>query len=129
MVAYNFQKQFAPLVERGEKTQTIRALRKTRHARVGERVQLYTGMRTKACRKLVEPDPVCVAVERVVIDQFVVLVDGRALSKRAANDFAKADGFLDFPAMRDWFKRTHELPFEGVLIKWKVSSDGGQNTY
>lgn len=58
MPAYNFQKQFAPLVESGQKRQTIRAIGKRRHARPGESLQLYTGQRTKACRKLISPDPV-----------------------------------------------------------------------
>ena len=54
MVAYNFQKQFADAVERGEKRQTIRAPRRDgRHAKVGDKLQLYTGMRTKQCGMIV----------------------------------------------------------------------------
>jgi hypothetical protein len=56
MPAYNFQKQFAPLVQSGEKRQTIRTLGKRSHAQPGNKLQLYTGMRTKQCRKLVDPD-------------------------------------------------------------------------
>ncbi|MEM6839576.1 MAG: ASCH domain-containing protein [Cyanobacteria bacterium P01_C01_bin.120] len=67
MVAYNFKPQFAPLVESGVKRQTIRARGKRRHARPGEALQLYTGQRTKACRKLIAPDPKCTLVEPLII--------------------------------------------------------------
>lgn len=64
MVAFNFMPQFAPLVASGTKTQTIR---QTARAKPGDRLQLYTGQRTKACRKLVDPDPVCTLVDYVGI--------------------------------------------------------------
>ena len=66
MVAYSFQKQFVGPIEGGEKRQTIRAPRK-RHARVGEPIQIYTAMRTKGCRKLIDPDPVCIRSTRLQI--------------------------------------------------------------
>lgn len=66
MPAYNFRKQFAPLVESGQKRQTIRTIGKRRHARAGEPLQLYTGQRTKACRKLFSPDPECDHLEKAV---------------------------------------------------------------
>ena len=123
MVAYNFQKQFAVAVERGEKTQTIRAIRKTRHALVGEPVQLYTGMRTKACRKLVDPDPFCVLSVPLVIQRECIFVDGALMDDPVALDqFARADGFEDFAALRDWFRRTHGLTFFGWLIGWEPSA-------
>lgn len=34
--------------------------------------------------------------------------------------FAKADGFADWPEMRDWFEETHGLPFKGMVIKWRL---------
>lgn len=47
MVAYSFQKRFVEPIRSGRKRQTIRADRK-RHARPGEVLQLYSGMRTNA---------------------------------------------------------------------------------
>ncbi len=47
MSVYNFKAQFAAAVERGEKTQTIRAPRKNGHAQVGDTVKLYTVLPTK----------------------------------------------------------------------------------
>ncbi len=54
MVAYSFQRHFVPAILAGTKCQTIRMPRRgrARHARVGDQVQLYTGMRTHACRKI-----------------------------------------------------------------------------
>lgn len=122
MPAYNFQKQFAPLVESGQKRQTIRAIGKRRHARPGESLQLYTGQRTKACRKLISPDPVCLyaakiemTVERGFLESYL---DGSLLDAEDMEEIARADGFDDAPHMVGWFADTHGLPFEGILIKW-----------
>lgn len=65
MVAYNFSERFAGPVERGEKRQTIRKPRVNGHAKVGDSLQLYTGMRTASCRKL--RDAVCHDVCSVLI--------------------------------------------------------------
>ena len=66
MPALNFKKQFADKVERGEKRQTIRALRADgRNPQPGQTLFLYTGMRTKSCRKLGEA--VCSSVEQIDI--------------------------------------------------------------
>lgn len=61
MVAYNFHRQFVDPIRRNEKTGTVRAGR-MRHANVGESMQLYTAMRTKHCRKILTPDPLCIGV-------------------------------------------------------------------
>lgn len=66
MVAYSFKKQFIKPVQAGlgildpspenslitPKRQTIRAIGKRRHAREGENIQLYYGMRTKQCTSI-----------------------------------------------------------------------------
>ena len=129
MPAYNFQSQFAEAVARGDKCQTIRANGKRRHASPGERLQLYTGMRTKACRKLVTPDPVCVSTLRVELVSSNVArfscfleIDRVRLSQEQEDAFAQADGFSSFYDMVEWFKKTHGLPFEGVLIRWQHDS-------
>jgi hypothetical protein len=137
MVAYNFQERFAPLVASGEKRQTIRAPRSgrwgSRHAKPGDPLQLYTGMRTKGCRKLVTPDPVCILVVPLLIEGHAISVIGRCEmlnpteeglsahipARRGANDeLARADGFANFCELRDWFAAMHGLPFGGVLIRW-----------
>lgn len=123
MPALNFQKQFAADVESGKKCQTIRALRKDgRDPKPGERLFLYTGMRTKACRKLGEVE--CRAVDRVVIGPSGIGFEGPsfieplARTSVGADIAAKEDGFENFAEMRAWFEKVHGLPFDGLLIRW-----------
>lgn len=142
MVAYNFHKMFAPQVEVLTKWQTIRAHRK-RHARPGEPVQLYTGMRTRHCRKLIDPDPTCVRVVPIEIrtsamidDRLVsISVNGHLLDRSAIELFARADGFAPEAInglsplatgatarenMGKFWVATHgEGRFDGVLIRWR----------
>lgn len=119
MVAYNFQARFADAVQSGVKRQTIRAPRTTRHAKAGEPIQLYTGLRTKQTRKLVTPDPVCELSTYCAIRE-----DGITLGNHPVvniDDFARADGFKDFEDMKAWFREAHGLPFIGQLIKWNTT--------
>ncbi|WP_306131094.1 hypothetical protein [Roseovarius sp. MMSF_3350] len=124
MVAYNFQPIFAKPVEIGRKRQTIRAHRKDgRHAKRGDALQLYTGMRTKACRKLRDATctatiPVRIEAQRLTVGNTDLRAIGIAGDEMLMDIFAQADGFIDWQDMRDWFQKTHGLPFSGVLIKW-----------
>ncbi|KQZ87276.1 hypothetical protein ASD64_07200 [Mesorhizobium sp. Root157] len=144
MVAYSFKAMFSPQIIAGSKLQTVRADRK-RHARPGEPVQLYQGMRTRHCRKLVDPDPICTATRRieiattVLIDDMIatILIDGIPLRPAEIEAFACADGF-GVDAVGDWrWKHTgwrgsarwnmghfwmtnHGAGrFDGVLIEWR----------
>ena len=118
MPAYNFQKQFVPLIESGEKRQTIRALRKDgRKPSVGETLYLYTGMRTKACRKLKEVT--CKKAEQIVVEENSPIIVGiDFLDAVQEIDMAKADGFNLLADFMDFFRKTHGLPFHGVVISW-----------
>jgi len=122
MPALNFKQRFAPLVESGAKRQTIRAMRKDgRDPAPGDVLQLYTGMRTRGCRKLREE--VCTSAEPIGIgrDGFVLLGDGDGFKKLAPDEIealAAADGFESVEAFFDFFNTTHRLPFNGLLIKW-----------
>lgn len=127
MVAYSFHKRFADLVAAGHKRQTIRAHRK-RHARPGEPVQLYTGMRTRHCRKLISPDPICLSVASVDLD-----IEG-ARFKIAGQPwydmteaFALADGFQNIDAMLAFWRQNHGAEmFHGVMIQWEPRrAEGG----
>lgn len=117
MVAYNFRREFAPSIADGTKLQTIRAPRaRSRHARPGEPIQLYTGMRTKSCRKLL-PDPKYVAVLPVEITKAATIVDGVQLREDQLEKFAIADGFSSIGAFLDFF--APRMPCEGYsLIAW-----------
>lgn len=128
MVAFNFQARFAPLVEQGIKAQTIRRERKNGRppCKPGDQLQLYTGMRTRSCRKLTEA--ACTRVDRFKMHRNAVYVDEHGCdselvrygSQHALRCFARDDGFSNWPEMRDWFDKTHGLPFIGWLITWEA---------
>ncbi len=136
MVAYNFTASMASKVAGRTKNQTIRPLGRKRHARPGEAVQLYTGMRTKHCRKLVNPDPICVAAVPVwMTNSFqhgpgVWVVDGIFLDTNRMEELALLDGFYDAPmpvfAMAEFFLSHYGEQFEGVLIRWQIASEAAQ---
>ena len=114
MVAINFSPQFADRVERREKRQTIR---RTPKCKPGDKIQLYTGQRTKACRKL--GDAICKDVRPVTITRGTLEVDGAVLMSDTAAAFARADGFRDYTEMWEWFSSRYKTPmFTGYVIRW-----------
>jgi hypothetical protein len=128
MPALNFMKSMAPLVESGEKRQTIR---RPGRFKVGDRIQLFTGLRTKACLKLGEST--CTEVLPIVIDgdAFPVITIGlKQLNIGECEEFFHADGFLSEELNRTsrmidltdqflgFFRDHYGLPFTGELIKW-----------
>lgn len=126
MPALNFKKQFAEAVEHGNKRQTVRAPRKDGrpHAKVGDTLKLYTGMRTKQCRLLATAT--VTQIDRIRIDPTCMSLNDRPLFSiihsrdcdQTDNEFAIADGFESFMDMADWFATVHGLPFEGFVIHW-----------
>lgn len=142
MVAYGFKKFFAPQIEDGSKAHTIRGHRR-RHAHVGEPVQLFTGMRTRYCAKIIA-DPICIAVLPIVIISSELLadgiayieIDGKPLHRDEIEPFAISDGFAPdrlaglTPAYligetaretmgRFWRSEHNGNRFEGVIVKWR----------
>jgi hypothetical protein len=131
MVAYSFAPQFIGSIRSGTKCQTIRPIGKRRHARTGEPVQLYTGMRTPTCSKIVETDPICTGCHKIEIEivqakptaQNIaheiteILIDGQAVDE---SDIAWADGFDDVAEMAQWFGHQYGVgTFVGVMITWE----------
>jgi hypothetical protein len=139
MVAYNFQPMFEPQIVAFEKLQTIRPPRK-RHAQSGEPVQLFTGLRKPHCRKLLDPDPICLRVRPVEITTNDLLpaaiasiaIDGISLDRQEIERFAISDGFapkrvnhfgLSGSTAREnmgafWLKRHGIGRFDMVLVQW-----------
>jgi hypothetical protein len=116
MVAINFSAQFAEPVERGEKCQTIR--RGRRNIYPGFALQLYTGQRTKQCRKL--RDAVCKDVTYVgLTEKGITLGDVRRFP-RDIDEFARLDGFKNYAEMWKWFSERYETnSFTGYIIRWE----------
>lgn len=131
MPALNFRKEFAEDVKHGVKRQSVRAHRKDfrPHARVGDVLSLYTGMRTKGCCFLGRAKVTRIAT--IWMDAVSMKLDGKhvqsSLSSRddppTDNEFAQADGFEGFTEMASWFEDVHGLPFEGVVIYWGEPHD------
>ncbi len=120
MPAINFT-MFIDKVESGEKTQTIRKHRK-RPIMIGDTLQLFTGMRTKECRRLGTGR--CTGVEPIIMHgqgvQYTAL--NLMISKfqpEALNHFAKRDGFDSWADMAAWFHIGWN-PFKGDLIQWEL---------
>lgn len=121
MPSLGFSAQFADAVESGSKLQSIRAPRK-RPIVVGDWLALYVGMRQPTCRKLGEA--IVESVQRIRLgartDYSAVSLDGEWLNHVDAFELARADGFADERAMKEWFHKAHGLPFSGHLIRWRL---------
>ena len=122
MPALSFKKQFATMVESGKKHQTIRKTRK-RPIKGGDKLYLYTGMRTKSCRKLGEA--VCKSAENIEIfntDLFYfpnVIVGCIRLSVEETSKIIRDYGFEFEKDFYDFFMdESGRLRFKGQLIKW-----------
>lgn len=128
MVAYNFQKQFADDVESGKKAQTIRQAGKRKPPNPGNKLQLFTGMRSKTCRLLCTP--ICTSVREIKItpkfgevlvrevgsDYWMIFDSQVSLCKFAAND-----GFKSMSSFWEYFENAADENgvFEGFLIEWE----------
>ncbi len=123
MPSLGFRRRFAGVILGGEKRQTIRKPRR-KPLRVGDRLHLFTGMRTKSCRKLGVAS--CTALQDIRIDGDGFTLDGvRADAPGRLAEMARADGFASWPEMVEFFQRTHGLPFSGVLVRWGQLNPAG----
>lgn len=138
MVAYSFKRQFIDPIRVGlglpdvlrrlsspppPKRQTIRADR-ARHARPGEELQLYHGMRTKHCFLIgraicTDVQPIRITFRRSRIKIATQIIEAPLW----LNEFAQADGFDHWMAMRDFWAENHAgTVFKGVIIYWRAPS-------
>lgn len=116
MVALNFHKQFANDVEAGRK---VNSIRKTKRCKPGDILQLYTGQRTKYCRKLCEG--ICVDVVPVDITPEVLYVGQKKIINQNGKDkFAEKVGFGSYDEACDFYEDYHGLPFSGYLHTWQL---------
>jgi hypothetical protein len=113
--AINFKKQFADLVVSGEKRQTIRPIRK-RPIQRGDKLYLYTGMRTKQCRKLKET--ICKNIWPIIVGIDWIRFYDFCLEYSEMLDTIERDGFQRTKDFFEFFNKQYGLPFSGVLIRW-----------
>jgi len=131
VVAYSFRKRFVEPIRTGSKRQTIRADRK-RHARPGELMQLYCGMRTRGCFLIDET--ICDRVQsvRLSFDGNVVAISSLRFGSpmqeitgaKALDLFATQDGFGDWNDMRAFWREEHGdiSEWRAVLLTWNPLS-------
>ena len=120
MVAINFKPAFAGAVATGTKRQTIRP---TQRCEIGDRLQLFTGMRTKRCRKLGEG--ICTGVAAIRLEPHHALpvrvqLAGEWLPQSLIASIAKQDGFASVTYFAAFFETLHGLPFDGFLHQWRL---------
>lgn len=124
MPAYNFKKEFASKVEDGTKPHTIRPCRK-RPTVEGDTLYLYTGMRTKNCRKLREEK--CIAVMQIDFepagDGVDVWLNRKWISRKDLHLIALKDGFDTVDSFMEFFKSNYGIPNKVPLelILWAPS--------
>ncbi len=118
MVAFNFNPQFIEYIQLGYKVATVR---KTMRCKVGDKIQFYTGQRTKNCEKFGEGT--CLAVGEFIVDKFPTWqCSGDAISElEKLNDFSLHNqlGFTTLPEMVEFYKQAHGLPFKGFIHVFK----------
>ena len=92
MPAYNFKSRFVEPIQSGEKNTTIRPCRK-RPTRIGDTLYLFTGQRTKACRKIGVYR--CKNVTPLIIYPMLMRVDcdGKMMTIAARKLLSLNDGF------------------------------------
>lgn len=131
MVAINFKKQFVEPIQNGTKTQTCR---EKNRFKVGDKLQLYYGMRTKQCKKIA--DAICTEIIPIRIQNFsntklllMCFSDEKRqdiISAHSGDVFTREEGFnqkhpLDQKEAIKWFFPSCEKFWSGYLIKWKLT--------
>lgn len=152
MVAYSFKRMLVPAIRIGlgldpidqspgarrPKRQTIRATGKRRHARPGDTLQLYTGMRTKQCELIGEAQ--CVGSFAIEMDFDAHEITGGCLDlvsmpsqaemfatpwcigdRWQLDAFAVRDGFATWDDLCEFWNREHKdvRRFAGTVIYWE----------
>lgn len=135
MPAYNFQRQFVPMILDGSKSHTIRKARK-RPTKPGDVIKMFVGLRTKNCFQFAEVP--CVKTEPILIKPWqseawiwhpeepgdLHYVEGkeigsyRLLNPEEVNDMAHHDGFEDVYDFFDFFKRYKSDALYFDIVWW-----------
>ena len=125
-----FQSRFADLVRDGIKLSTIRLKRDKKNTpQVGELMSLrsWTGKPYRSKQEKLATVIIEGVYEITIADTecHPIRVMHPQLGECGASDldgFARADGFDDWTDMRDWFRIYYGLPFNGILICWKMAN-------
>jgi hypothetical protein len=116
MTTFSFKPEFVPKILSGEKQSTIRS---TKRCGVGDKMQLYTGLRTKKCKKLMEV--ICIGVAPIVISASSVWKMGKTEGnvKPSVAPLHEQEGFMNVRDMMDFFRQQYGLPYRGWIHAWR----------
>lgn len=106
----------------GEKRQTIRkAGKKWDKVKVGDKLTLYTGLRTKQCRKLGEAEVESIEDIEIKIGVFYseAWLNGDSINEDVCKKLAQADGFNSAWDFLEFFHDHYGVNFKGKIIRWK----------
>jgi hypothetical protein len=111
-----FQERFADLVETNLKPHTVRL---TALCKPGDVLSLrkWTGKPYRSKQKLLRL-VICRNVRTIEIGEDYLAINGPRYNQAFRDVFSRKDGFQNWHDLTEWFKRTHGLPFKGVLIEW-----------
>ena len=120
MVAFNFKDKFVQNIVIGTKQSTIR---QTKRCKVGDVMQLYTGQRTKYCKKIA--DAVCVGTAKIHISDDmpwkITEPEGDCyFQKNGSMPFHEYEGFSNCALFVDFFRKQYGLPFSGYVHYFKL---------
>ncbi len=124
MIVLMFQDQFIPKILDGSKHTTIRKIRKRGNPKPGDILSLrqWTGKPYRSKQEVIK-EVVCEAVDIIYIYENGVSTDsgiyGKFINRENEKLVARKDGFSSWADMLNWFRKTHGLPFEGNLIRFK----------
>ena len=105
----------------GEKRQTIRrASPKWKNVKVGDKLTLYTGLRSKQCRKLGEAVVDCITDVAFCGEGLICpIAQGRWLTEDEVDELVRRDGFGDVYDFWKFFDAHYpERPIEMKVIHW-----------
>lgn len=122
-----FKPQFAPLVESGTKLQTVRPTPR-RMPKAGDTISLrvWTEKPYRSKQRVLMESTISrvskITITEVGYEHWEEEGWGVRMNPDSLHAFAQRDGFADWPALVDWFRQTHGLPFEGILVRWELPS-------
>lgn len=118
MPAIDFKDRFAHLVAIGDKRQTVRRRRKC-PIRPNQKLIFYSGRRQKKGQRAQKlGEAICLSVNSIFIDQYLLVIDGEKNTIVEREAFALRDGCQSWAELVDLIDSMYRLPFEGVVILW-----------
>ena len=127
MIVRTFMPRMSPLVESGQKHQTVRK-RPKRMPKAGELFsgRAWTGKPYCSTQRLLVLSPITRVLDIDIPfhsptgSLIAIRLSGMWLNNHEIEQFARLDGFKDAADMRQEFERMKELPLEnGIVIYWK----------